>query len=187
MPILFVLVEGDDDERFFDKIAKPLLEKRYSVVKFYKYAQRSPKDTTKMIKSAKSMGDYMYVRDLNNSPCISLKKERIKEELSQRIEDKKIVIVVREIESWYLAGMNEQAFKYLGIRKAVKNTEITKERFDQLIPKGMVRKEFMYRILEKFEIEMARIQNSSFRYFLNKWIDFQQTIYFKLAANDSEE
>jgi len=72
--------------------------------------------------------------------------------------------------------MNEQILRDFNIRKKIDNTKVTKEGFDRLIPKGMTRREFMNRILEQYDIGTARKQNSSFRYFLDNWIDFQQKL-----------
>jgi hypothetical protein len=37
---LFILLEGDDDERFFEKIAKPTLQKRYAAIKKWASVKR---------------------------------------------------------------------------------------------------------------------------------------------------
>ena len=72
----------------------------------------------------------------------------------------------------YLAGLDENASKKVGIRKTIKTTDnITKEHFNQLIPKKMPRPEFMRKILENYDIGAAEGRNRSFGYFLNKWID----------------
>ena len=80
--------------------------------------------------------------------------------------------MVKEIESWYLAGLDEKALKKLGIHKRIRTTDnVTKEEFNQLIPKNMPRIEFMRKILESYNVEIAKERNRSFGYFLNKWIN----------------
>ena len=37
---LFVLVEGGDDERFFESVARPMFEKAYDIVQFWQYSQK---------------------------------------------------------------------------------------------------------------------------------------------------
>ena len=113
--------------------------------------------------------DYIFARDFNDSPCITTKKEKITGEFKQITEDK-IIVVVKEIESWYLAGLNENTSKKVGIRKKIRTANrITKEEFNQLIPKNMSRIEFMRNILENYDVEIAKRRNRSFGYFLNKW------------------
>lgn len=58
--------------------------------------------------------DYIYVTDIDRSPCITAKKERVKKEISN-IDIGKIVIVIKEIESWYFAGLTAKALQSLGI------------------------------------------------------------------------
>jgi hypothetical protein len=151
--LLFILLEGDDDERFFENVVKPLIQKRYLWRKPWKYSQKPRKHekTVKFINSINSMkADYIYVRDLNDAPCIIAKKEKITRELDHIVIEDKILVVVKEIESWYLAGLDENAF-------------------NQLIPKNMPRIEFMRKILESYNVEIAKERNGSFGYFLNKW------------------
>jgi hypothetical protein len=167
---LFLLLEGDDDERFFEKILKPLLQKRYSTIKCWKYSQRKQERIVNLVKSINSMkADYIFARDFNDAPCITAKKERITGKFKQITEDK-IIVVVKEIESWYLAGLDEKTSKKVGIRKKIRTEDrITKEYFNQLIPKNMPRIEFMRKILENYDVEIAKERCGSFGYFLNKW------------------
>ncbi|MFQ6072426.1 MAG: hypothetical protein ACE5KT_06980 [Methanosarcinales archaeon] len=171
--LLFILLEGNDDERFFEKVVKPLFQKRSCTIRFWKYSQQKHERIVNLIKSIKSMnGDYIYVRDFNNAPCITAKKEEIKSKFNQIITEDKIIVVVKEIESWYLAGLDERALKKVGIRKKIRTTaNITKKEFNQLIPKNMPRIEFMHEILENYNVETAKRRNKSFKYFLNKWIN----------------
>ena len=172
---LFILLEGDDDERFFESVAEPLFKERYTMIKIYKYSQKPQKHkkTANFIKSIESMkADYIYVIDFNNAPCITAKKEEIMGELDYTVTGNKIIVVVKEIEGWYLAGLDEKTSKRLGIRKKIRTTDkITKEHFNQLIPKDMPRIEFMLKILENYEVGVAEGKNRSFGYFLNKWIN----------------
>ena len=50
--ILFILVEGNDDEEFFNRKIKSKLEKKYGAVMFYKYAQKTYKDRRKFIRNS---------------------------------------------------------------------------------------------------------------------------------------
>ncbi|MFQ6057194.1 MAG: hypothetical protein ACE5J3_14580, partial [Methanosarcinales archaeon] len=97
-------------------------------------------------------------------------KEKITNKFNRIIAEDKIIVVVKEIESWYLAGLDENTSKKLGIRKKIRTTNsITKEEFNQLIPKNMPRIEFMRKILKNYDVEIAKVRNRSLGYFLNKW------------------
>jgi len=168
--LLFILLEGDDDERFFENILKPLLQRRYSTIKCWKYSQQKHEKIAHFVKSLNSMkADYIFARDINNAPCITSKRDKITGEFNQ-IAATKIIVVVKEIESWYLAGLDENTSKKCGIRKKIGIIDnITKEHFNQLIPKTMPRIEFMQKILENYDVEIAKERCGSFGYFLNKW------------------
>lgn len=79
--------------------------------------------------------------------------------------------MIKEIESWYLAGLDEAALKELGISYPDKDTDtLNKEQFDRLIPvKYVSRIDFMQEILKNFQLETARQKNKSFYYFINKY------------------
>ena len=96
-----------------------------------------------------------------------LKTKKIK---SRLIEDDNIFVVIKEIESWYLAGLDKETLKKLGISYSEKRTDLlTKERFDQLMSNKYVsRIDFMQEILENFQVETAKQKNKSFNYFFKK-------------------
>jgi hypothetical protein len=170
---LYVLVEGNDDERLIERIIKPELEKRYHSVQLYRYAVQPPKKIENFLKSIVSMkADYMILTDINHSPCVTQRKNLLKTKKikSRLVEDDKIIVVIKEIESWYLAGLERETLKKLGISYSEKRTDsLTKERFDRLISdKYVSRIDFMQEILENFQVETAKQKNKSFNYFITK-------------------
>ena len=171
--LLFILIEGNDDERFFESVVKPSLQEKYSAIKFWQYAEENEKRKASFIKSITSMkADYICIGDIDTVPCVTAKKEKITDDFSKKITVDRIVIVVKEIESWYLAGLDKNASKKIGIREKIGTTDnITKEHFNQLIPKNTPRPVFMQKILENYDVEVAEGKNGSFGYFLNKWMN----------------
>ena len=166
---LWVIVEGNDDEKFFEKI-KPLLEKKYDSVQIWKYAQEPPKRIKNFLKSIKAMNsDYFFFRDINNSPCVTAKKKKLKKEYKKTIDVDNIIILIKEIESWYLSGLDAKKSKELKIRTFRNTDNITKEKFNGLIPKKFdSRIDFMAEILKRFSVETAKRKNRSFDYFMAK-------------------
>jgi hypothetical protein len=171
--LLFILIEGDDDERFFESVVKPFIQERYSAIKFWQYAKENEMRKVNFIKSINSMkADYICVGDIDNVPCVTFKKEKITDGFGKKITADRIVIVIRAIESWYLAGLDEKAAKKLHIRKKIETTDnVIKKHFNQLIPKNMPRPVFMQKILENYDVEIAKGKNRSFGYFLTKWMN----------------
>ncbi len=125
------------------------------------------RDYIKTINSIRA--DYIFFTDINNSPCITDKKENIQRKF-KFIDINKIVVVIKEIESWYLAGLDNDACNQLKI-KCIENTDsITKERFNNLIPRKFTsRIDFMLEVLKLFSIDEATRKNTSFKYFIEKY------------------
>ena len=168
---LLILVEGDDDVRFFDKIIKPRLQKKYSLVEVRPYANL-PKKKNKinnLVKSFKAMNaDYIYVADINNAPCVTAKKQKIRNKL-RAVDGDRIIVVIKEIESWYCAGLRDEDLKKFKIYSYKTTDTITKDQFNKLIPKVFTsRIDFMLEILKWFSIEIAKQKNKSFCYFIEK-------------------
>jgi hypothetical protein len=167
---LFVWVEGSKDTRFFNQIIKPKFESSYNYVHLIEYSNKTMKWRISFLRSIVKMGaDYIFVSDINSVPCITMKKQKIKEVL-QDIDLKKILIVKREIESWYLSGLDSTNSGRFGI-SAFNNTEnVTKEDFIRLMPQRFDYEiDFMLEILKVFSIQEAIQKNNSFKYLIEKY------------------
>lgn len=166
---IFIFVEGNNDELFFKNIIKPKLEGKYDYVKIIKHANEKKEKIKGYIKSINSMGaEYIFVVDINNSPCITARKQEVKNKLKS-IDEERIIVVIKEIESWYLAGLEDAEAEKLGIPIFSNTDNITKEQFDNLIPKKFSRIDFMLEVLRNFSIKTAKQKNGSFRYFIEKY------------------
>lgn len=180
------MVEGNDDERFFESVIKPICENEYNIAQCWQYSQKKKEKINSYLNSIRSMqdaglADIIIVADLDESPCVTDRKERVLSSFrslsanaSEPIDPRssiRIVIVCREIESWYLAGLNASECERLGISQGLYNTDhLTKEQFLGLMPKGYnSRAEFMLEILRVFDQDTARSRNTSFGYFMRKY------------------
>jgi hypothetical protein len=170
-PRLYLFIEGNDDERFFLNVLCPLLGRKYSEMQVIQYAEDPPKLTRKFIRSVQSARDeYVFVRDLDDAPCITQRKKKVVSRY--KVDSNNIIVVVKEIECWYLCGLDDECCKKLEIERHIGPTDnMTREDFDALVPEGVSRVEFMQQILEKHKIEIGRQKNRSFRYFLEKWVE----------------
>ncbi|RJS80423.1 MAG: hypothetical protein DRP84_12435 [Spirochaetes bacterium] len=168
--LLFIWVEGDDDKRFFDKILLLKFQEKYDTVKVIKYAEMKRGKVDNFIKSIKAMGaDYIYLTDINDSPCITAKKKEIQSKY-KNIDNDKMIVVVKEIEGWYLAGLDNKVCKQFKIDSFANTDNVTKEKFNALIPKKFTsRVDFISEILKNFSIEIAKQKNNSFQYFAKKY------------------
>lgn len=166
---LWILIEGNDEKRFFETV-KPIFENTYDFVQTWPYAQEPTKKITNFLKSIKAMNShYLFLCDINDSSCVTAKKQHIKREYKKIIKADRIIILIKEIESWYLAGLGDKYLKELGIKVFRKTDNITKEQFNNLMPRKFdSRVDFMSEILKRFSVETAKKKNKSFNYFMSK-------------------
>lgn len=169
---LYIMVEGNDDERFFREIIKPLFEDTYDRIIIWQYAQQKYKKIKKFITSINSMGaDYFFVGDLDEHHCVTEKKEKTVD-IFENISFNKIIVVIKEIESWYLAGLDQESSTNIGIPNFKRTENLFKEDFNNLLEtKYDSRIDFMREIIKIFSLKTAAQKNESIKYFLNRFIN----------------
>lgn len=167
---LIVFIEGNDDDRFFEKIIEPrIMRAKFSKLTRYPYAQRPDKQVNAYLKNLKSGAqeyyEYIFVADKDEHP----NAEDCKRSILERYPDAdpaRIFMVCAEIESWYFAGLTQDRLRELGIHADGTNTtdELTKEMFNALIPTRYKdsRILFLIEILACYNISHARVRNISF-------------------------
>jgi hypothetical protein len=167
---LFILVEGGDDVRFFGRIVKPLFMSRYESVEIIPYASIKREKVNRFLQSVRLMNnDYIFISDIDFEHSVRDKKQILFYHYNN-IEGGNIVVVVMEIESWYLAGLPAGPSQKLGVPYNGKTDGITKEDFNRIIPAGFEsRIDFMFEILKFFSIEHAAENNRYFRYFIHRF------------------
>jgi hypothetical protein len=170
---LYIWVEGFDDEIFFQQVLCPLLEERYNYTRIIQYSGENLTWQKNFLKNIDSMkANYVFTTDIDRAKCISTKKDSIKSKVNN-IDERKIIVVIQEIESWYLAGLDDNACKLLGIKLKGNTTDlITKEDFNRLIPKNYQasRIDFMVEILNLFNLDIGKQRNSSLKYFCDNYL-----------------
>lgn len=170
---LFVFVEGDDDERFLDRVGGPFWKRTYDYPKIVKFSQMKKQKIEGFLQSVEAMGaDYLWIEDLDRHPCASSAKESL---LRRRpfLDPARVQIVKAEIESWYCAGIpeNDPDYGALRIATCAETAEVTKEAFNNAIGQtGTYRIPVLLALLERFDVETAARRNGSFRYFLAKFL-----------------
>jgi hypothetical protein len=168
---LWLLVEGNDEERFFEsENIKRLFANKYDFVRTWRYAAEPPRRIRSFIKSIVAMNsDYYFLKDLNDSPCVTARIESLGKKFGQTLDKSSLVIVVKEIEGWYLAGLDDKSCKELTLETFSNTDDIAKENFNSLIPKKFAsRIDFMAEVLKRFSVETARQKNKSIQYFMAK-------------------
>jgi hypothetical protein len=167
---LFILVEGEDDVRFFGRIIKPLLIHRYDAVEIIPYASIKRSKVDNFLKSIRLMNnDYIFFADIDTEQSVRDKKQILYSHFSH-IDGGSIIVVIKEIESWYYAGLSHESALLLDVPDLPFTDELTKEDFNRLIPKKYdSRIDFMFEILKYFSIDSAGKKNHSFRFFAERY------------------
>jgi hypothetical protein len=167
---IFILVEGEDDVRFFGRIIKPLLIHRYDAVEIIPYASIKRTKVDNFLKSIRLMNsDCIFVADIDAEKSVRDKKQVLYSHFSH-IDGGSIIVVIKEIESWYYAGLTHDSALSLGVPDLPLTDDLIKEDFNGLIPKKYdSRIDFMFEILKYFSIDTARKKNHSFSFFLERY------------------
>jgi hypothetical protein len=167
---MHVLVEGRDDREFFDVTIRPILQVQYDCVQIWEYAGATIEKRIGYLRSVQAMNaDYLFVADINTSPCVTARKKRLVDSHKETIDAGRMVIVIREIEGWYLAGLDDKSCKELALEPFSGTDDITKEDFGSLIPKKFAsRIDFMAEVLKRFSVGIAGQKNKSFHYFISR-------------------
>ena len=164
---LWLLVEGVDDERFVESVLAPEFQRAYDDVRIWQYSQVTLRKRVDFLRNIHRMNaDYILLCDIDEHPCVTSKKESVKSRLPS-LSDDRIAVVVKEIESWYLAGLDERDFQELRITNVNRPDEFVKESFNALL-RGKVRINMMREILKRYDISQARRRSPSFGYFAGK-------------------
>ena len=153
--MLFVFVEGSDDRRFFNHYYES------QKVNIIPYKPMTNKKITAYINSANALkSDYLFFADADGA-TIEHKTEKVAQKYPM-VDRSKIRIVQREIESWYLAGLNKTNCTKYKIKYLERTDEVSKEKFDSMIPKKLDHTSFQIEILKYFDKECAKSRNYSF-------------------------
>jgi hypothetical protein len=168
---LFIFVEGSDDVRFFETIIKPRFEHLFDSVELITFACTKSVKVDRFIRGINAMNhSYIIVTDIDLEKSVAAKKSIILSRFSEA-DYQHIMVIVQEIESWYLAGINDIGAKALGIHVPARTDFVTKEHFIGLIPRYYPSKiVFMIEILKHFSLSVGVEKNKSFRFFIDHYV-----------------
>jgi hypothetical protein len=182
---LTIFVEGEYDEIFFDQIVKKMLERTntYDNISVFKWCRKEKELIKNFVQSlndmnsAESQYDYIFVTDFDppNIKCVSQRKEIVCGKFCTILPEK-IIVVINEIEGWYLAGISEKNRKKLGINSekfhSIDPNTVVKEIFEiHIKPKKKSKLEFMLDVVKVFDVYTARKRNDSFNYFFEHYLE----------------
>lgn len=171
---LFIFVEGPSDERLVNEILKPIFEKRLSEVGgevvVIQYSHISNKAMDAEFTRIEAQGDdYLLLKDREDARCVTGEKDYLQKKFP-RLDVRKVIIVVKLIEGWYLGGLDETSAKKLKVSYVATTDRLTKPAFNASMPGNFrTRTAYMVEILKYFDLATARRKNKSFDYFVKKY------------------
>ena len=170
--LLYIFVEGNDDELFFKTVITPLLEDGYSGIEIIKFAQMKKSKVEQFIFSIETLRfDYWLFGDIDYHNSVRQKKKMLQMRFSN-LSTEKIYIVIKEIESWYFAGVTNMFSREMGIPPLKDTNDLVKEEFNMLYHRRFKsRIDFMLEILKNYSITTAIKKNTSFAYFAEKHLN----------------
>lgn len=175
--LIYLFIEGPDDERFFENLFKNR-ENNFlegCTIFYWPYSKKSEEEVNKHIKSINAMknsginADYIFVADLDEKYNSVEKKKKEKKKEYKQLDLNKIIVVKKEIESWYISGVDGNCPKCLKKIKIPKNTEkISKENLSDMTPKCFKgsRINFLLELIKCFNVKIAQKRNNSFDFFI---------------------
>lgn len=137
--ILYIFVEGPDDEKFIKTfiLGKECLKEYYKTINCVCYSKGwTANKIKKYIRDViVAQGhDYIFLADADfegEIDCFPLRKEKLVE--TYELPDiNRVWIVIKEIESWFLAGFDEAFCKKEKLEFKQNTESVTKEIFDKI-------------------------------------------------------
>ena len=157
--------------RFFETIIKPRFEHAFDSVELITFACTKSVKVDRFIRGINAMHhSYIIVTDIDFEKSVNDKKITILSRFSEA-DYRKIMVIIQEIESWYLAGIDDANAKALGIHAPARTDFVTKEHFIKWIPRYYPSKiAFMIEVLKHFSLSVAVEKNKSFRFFIEHFV-----------------
>lgn len=179
---LFILVESEYDTIFLEKIILDYLKQSYKEIEFFEYARIPPETIVNVLKSKIEMNfNYFFLVDLDANICFPEKKDFIRRSIPI-LHIEKIIVVIKEMESWIIAGIVKEVLYDLGSKREIVTSlgihkrsfcsdEFYDKDFMKLIPKKLRSKRlFVMDLLEFYDINLAKRRNLSFEYFFDNFV-----------------
>lgn len=162
--MLFIFVEGPDDESYFTKVFAP----SWGTYRIIKYAGMKNDKINSFIKSISCIldSDYLFFGDADGAE-IEEKRQSLLSQFSNLSPDR-LYIVQFEIESWYYAGVDEPTCRKLKMKHfAFRTDSLTKEQFYAKLARPSDKKYVMACILDQYMLDLAITRNHSLLSFVN--------------------
>jgi hypothetical protein len=164
-----ICVEGDDDERFVKSVLQPRIAGTTDPLLCFKYAEERIEKVNLFLETVAALGwSYILLCDLDDCPDRDIRCEQVRATF-RPLEHEQIVVVEREIESWYLSGLNDIDASELDVQPIRRTDRIGKTALERAAHGcGRPLVDFKVELLRRFDVQTARLRNTSFDEFIEK-------------------
>jgi len=167
---LAILIEGNREEDFIKWIVKPIMigAGKYCEVITYKFPRVPKHINESYVRTVLDMNDdILCLTDITGFRSKRDKKEQVQRDHVGNIGDNKVIIVIREIESWYLAGVRQSYCRRLRIDYYNVTDNIGKKEFHEIIAKSKFKPRGVccLEMLRNYDVTLAKQKNRSFNCF----------------------
>ncbi len=168
---LYIFVEGNDDSLFFSSLVVPVILNKYDAVEIIQYAQMKRDKVNRFLDAIVAFGaDYLVIADMDDEINIQHKKRKIQSNFSNVLLNK-IIVVITEIESWFISGLSNEKTLEWGISSFDRTELVTKEIFNKLYGRKFhSRLDFMQELIKYYDYELASKKNISFNFFYDTYM-----------------
>ena len=146
-------------------------------VKYFQYAEYPAKEVRNVIRSVNGMrsdgldADYLFLRDYDRAPCKTSRFDEIDRRYDELVSHDRTFLVVQMIESWYVAGLENQHSLPMLDDAPPQTDDLLKRDFENMMAEDADRLDVLQEILKAFDADRARYKNGSFKYFCSIVLD----------------
>lgn len=167
-----IFVEGFNDELFVRNIIdKKNMNPVPNIVKYSEKEQTKIDTYIKVINERQGHLIFLSDYDPDSNPVPANKVNKLMGKYPN-LREEQIVLAFPEIEGWYIAGLDDDSRKEMGLGKLPKPDKCTKEKFRACLPKKSSELDMSVQILDKFDLTTAMDNSESFRTFIKKLENF---------------
>jgi len=168
--ILYLLVEGDSDRQFIEKVIAPCLPTPVHILTYAEWTAKRRENQIRSLLSGceKGMLDYYALMDMDNRPCYTACRQYLSHLFGGLLPFERIIVANRSIEAWYLAGYTDSRYlKKMRLPALAEGTRAADFR-NAAISAGLDSTIVLDELLRRYDLSQARRHSPSLDYFCKR-------------------
>jgi hypothetical protein len=168
--ILYLLVEGDSDRQFIEKVIAPCLPTPVQILAYAGWTAKHRENQIRSLLSGceKGMLDYYALMDMDNRPCYTACREFLIGLFGGLLPPERIIVTNRSVEAWYLAGYTGSRYlkkmRLPALAEGIRAADFRNAAMSAGVDPTIVLDE----LLRRYDLSQARQRSPSLDYFCRK-------------------